>query len=223
MSTDAQKNELLEDFREFLERSKLEPAAAPDKVDLATLLAEMAGLKTEVKAESRQFKSTLETLSSALITVQDDNKALSEELTLHGERLEQKQREITRTLLLEIVDIYDRLASGLEVLERYRPVRTLFKRSRDKDIRFIQRFKEGQLMTAKRFEQLMQRYQVRPIECIGKLLNPITMTAVEIGHDPKLENGIVLEELRKGFLFQDQVLRLAEVKVNKTHSPVIKV
>jgi len=41
------------------------------------------------------------------------------------------------------------------------------------------------------------------------------MTAVEIAHDAKLDNGIVIEELRKGFLFGDQVLRLAEVKVNK--------
>jgi len=30
-----------------------------------------------------------------------------------------------------------------------------------------------------------------------------------------VNNGIVLEELRTGFMFEDQVLRLAEVKVNK--------
>ena len=41
------------------------------------------------------------------------------------------------------------------------------------------------------------------------------MSAVEISHDPKLDNGIVIEELRKGFLFEENVLRLAEVKVNK--------
>lgn len=220
MTTDTQKNELLEDFRDFLERSKSEQSTSPEPVDLATLLAEMAGLKTEVKAESRQFKSTLETLSSALATMQDDNKALSAELARHQERLQQQQHEITRTLLLEIIDIHDRLDNGLGVLQRYRPVKSLFKRSRDKDIRFIKRFAEGQRMTAKRFEQLLQRYQVQPMDCIGKPLDPTKMNAVETGHDPQLENGIVMEELRKGFLFQDQVLRLAEVKVNKTHFPV---
>ena len=218
MTTDAQKSELLEDFRNYLEQSALEQSGAQEPIDLATLLSEMAGLKMEVKAESRQFKSTLETLSSALATAQDDNKTLSAELARHDERLEQQQREITRAMLLEIVDIYDRLATGLALLENYRPVRSLFKRSRDKDVRFINSFKEGQMMTVRRFEQLLQRYQVRAIDCIGKLLNPVTMTAVVTGHDPKLENGIVLEELRKGFLFQDKVLRLAEVKVNKTHT-----
>ena len=47
------------------------------------------------------------------------------------------------------------------------------------------------------------------------MLDPHTMNAVEIDRDPKIDNGIVLEELRKGFLFEDQVLRIAEVKVNK--------
>jgi molecular chaperone GrpE len=41
------------------------------------------------------------------------------------------------------------------------------------------------------------------------------MSAVEICQDPKLDNGMVVEELRKGFIFEENVLRLAEVKVNK--------
>ena len=70
-------------------------------------------------------------------------------------------------------------------------------------------------MTLKRFDQLLQRHNVQAIDCIGKLLDPSTMSAVEIDRNPKLENGIVIEELRKGFLFEGNVLRLAEVKVNK--------
>lgn len=70
-------------------------------------------------------------------------------------------------------------------------------------------------MTLKRFEQLLQRHQVYAIDCVGKPLDPRTMSAVEISQDPKLDNGIVIEELRKGFLFENNVLRLAEVKVNK--------
>jgi molecular chaperone GrpE len=215
MTTDAQKNELLEDFRNYLEQSRLEAFAVQEQPDLHTLLSEMAGLKTEVKAESRQFKSTLDTLSSALTTVQEDNKTLAAELAAHAERMEQQQRQIMRTMLLDIVEIYDRLTAGLEALQNYRPVSSLFKRSRDQDVRFIRHFKEGQAMTVRRFEQLLQQYQVRPIDCVGQLFDPVTMSAIETGYDPKLENGIVLEELRKGFLLQDQVLRLAEVKVNK--------
>jgi molecular chaperone GrpE len=217
MTSEAQKSELLEDFRNYLEQAEWDQLDFSEQPSLDTLLTEMAGLKMEVKAESRQFKNTLDALSSALTTVQEDNKTLSAELAGHGARLEQQQRETLRTVLLDVVDIYDRLTTGLEVLQNYRPVSSLFKKSRDKDIVFIKRFTEGQLMTIKRFDQLLQRYQVRAIDCVGKLLDPLTMSAVETGHDAKRENGIVLEELRKGFLFQGRVLRLAEVKVNKTN------
>ncbi|PKM10790.1 MAG: nucleotide exchange factor GrpE [Gammaproteobacteria bacterium HGW-Gammaproteobacteria-3] len=217
MTSEIQENALLEDFRAYLEQSQPDPSAAYGHPDLHSLLSEMAGLKTEVKAESRQFKNTLETLRSALTTVQEDNKILAAEISAQSERLALQQNEHTRGLLLDIVDIYDRLSTGLDILEHYRPVRSLFKRARDRDKLFIKRFKEGQIMTLKRFEQLLQRHQVQAINCVGQLLDPLTMTAVETSHEPTRDNGIVLEELRKGFLFQNQILRLAEVKVNKIH------
>lgn len=207
MTTEAEKSELLKDFQNFLEQSHLDPLTTSEQPDLNTLLNEMTGLKTEVKAESRQFKNTLDTLSSSLTTVQNTN-----------ETLEKQQREIMLAIFLDIIDIYDRLTAGVEILQKYHPVTSLFKRSRNKDIRFIKRFREGQIMTIRRFEQLFQRYQIRPIDCVGELIDPATMNAIDTEHNPNLENGLVLEEIRKGFLFQDQVLRLAEVKVNKNNS-----
>ena len=215
MTTEAQKTELLEDFQKYLAQSHPEVLASVEQPDLHTLLAELTGLKTEVKVESRQFKNTLDTLGSALDTVQEDNKVLANELATSAERFKQQQTDIMRTMLLEMVDLYDRLHIGVEVLRNYRPVNALFKHSRQKDVRFIERFRQGQEMTTRRFEKLLQRYQVSTVDCIDQLLDPETMTAVATGEDPKLVNGMVLEELRKGFLYQGQVLRLAEVKVNK--------
>ena len=215
MTTDQEKSELLEDFQKYLDQSDLESIATNAQPDLKTLLSELTGLKTEVKVESRQFKNTLDTLSSALTTVQDDNKSLSAELGETAQRLEKQHAETIRTMLLDFIDIYDRLAIGGEMLQNYRPVKSLFKSSRQKDIHFIKRYTQGQAMTVKRLDQLLQRYQVSPIDCLGELLDPVTMRAVETSCLPKLENGRVLEELRKGFMYQSQVLRLAEVRVNK--------
>ena len=214
MTTEVQKIELLEDFQKYLQQQP-EPFSNSEQPDLNTLLSELTHLKTEVKAESRQFKNTLDTLSSALETVQNDNKVLATELSASHERLEQQKDDIKRVMLLEIVELYDRLSTGINVLENYQPVNRLFKNSREKDVNFIKHFKEGQLMTLKRFDKLLQSYQVKAINCVGQLLDPVTMTAVETSENPKLNNGIVLEELRKGFLYQNTVLRLAEVKVNK--------
>jgi len=215
MSTEVQKNELLEDFQKYLEQSNLDSLTAQEQPDLNSLLSEMTGLKTEVKAEARQFKSTLDTLSSALTIVQEDNKTLAAELVAYGQRLEQQQEKLMRTMLLQMVDMYDRLNTGVGVLQNYQPVNRLFKKSRPKDVHFIERFKEGQLMTLRRFEQALSEHQVRVIDCVGKRLDPVTMSAVETEQDVTRENGIVLQELRTGFLFKGQVLRLAEVKVNK--------
>ena len=212
---DTQKNSLLEEFQTYLEQTDLAHTLCAEQPDLSTLLSEMAGLRSEVKAESRHFKATLDTLSDALTTLQADNKALIGELAAHGERLQQMRSETLRTVLLDIVDIYDRLNVGFGVLQNYHPVSSLFRHSKKQDIRFIKSFKDGQSMTLKRFELLLQRYHVYAIDCVGKLLDPRTMSAVEISHDPKLDNGIVIEELHKGFIFEENVLRLAEVKVNK--------
>jgi molecular chaperone GrpE len=213
--SDTQKNRLLEEFQTYLEQTDLTQALSAEQPDLSTLLSEMAGLKSEVKAESRHFKATLDTLNDALTALQTDNKALAGELNAHNERLQQMRSETLRTVLLDIVDIYDRLTVGFGILQNYHPVSSLFGHSAKQDIRFIESFKEGQSMTLKRFEQLLQRHQVFTIDCVGKLLDPRTMSAVEISQDPNLDNGIVIEELRKGFLFENNVLRLAEVKVNK--------
>ena len=213
--SDTQKSLLLEEFQAYLEQTDLAQALSAEQPDLSTLLGEMAGLRSEVKAESRHFKTTLDTLSETLATLQTDNKALTDELVTHNERLEQMRSETLRAVLLDIVDIYDRLTVGFGVLQNYHPVSSLFNHSKKQDVRFIKSFKEGQSITLKRFEQLLQRHNVHAIDCIGKLLDPRTMSAVKIDHNPKLDNGIVIEELRKGFLFEENVLRLAEVKVNK--------
>jgi molecular chaperone GrpE len=213
--SDLQKKRLLEEFETYLTQTDLTETLSTEQPDLSVLFSEMAGLKSEVKAESRYFKATLDTLSGALDTIQADNKILVEQLATHSDDLESVRSETQRTVLLDMVDIYDRLSVGFAVLQNYNPVSSLFSHSKKQDIRFIDAFKEGQSMTLKRVEQLLQRYHINAIDCIGKPLDPHTMSAVEISHNPKLDNGIVVEELRKGFLFEENVLRLAEVKVNK--------
>ncbi|MEY3758547.1 MAG: hypothetical protein RIR39_38, partial [Pseudomonadota bacterium] len=211
--SDSQKKRLLEEFQSYLEHTDLDQTPADVPPDLNSLLGEMAALKTEVKVQSRHFKSTLDTLAETLTVVQADNKGLIAELDLHGAQLQQKRSETLRTVLLDIVEIYDRLTVGSAMLQNYRPVASLFGHSKKQDVDFIESFKEGQTMILRRFEQLLQRHGVYSIACVGKLLDPHTMSAVEIGNDVKIENGVVLEELRTGFLFEEKVLRLAEVKV----------
>ncbi|OAI10907.1 nucleotide exchange factor GrpE [Methylomonas methanica] len=215
MNTETPQDELLAALQHYLQETDFAHLTAFDQPDLTALFSDLAGLKTEVKAESRQFKATLDSLSDAVETLKADNQALAEELAKAGERLQQQRREVERTMLLEWIDIYDRLSAGYRALQNYRPVDGLFRYSKPQDVRFIASVGEGQEITLKRLEHMLQRRRVFAIDCIGQPFDARTMTTIAIGNDPSLENAVVLEELRKGFLIDDQVLRLAEVKVNK--------
>lgn len=215
MITEAQKKQLLEQFQRYLDQNTVESVLNSDAINSSNLLNDLSGLKSAITAESSHFKQSLETIHSALLTVQEDNKVLAATLNTSTEQLKQQHEEIIRNMLLELIEIYDRLSSGMQILQNYKPVKSIFKNSRKKDISFIKGFNQGQSMTIRRFEQLFHRYQLSKVDCVGKVLDPETMIAVEIASVKNIEKGMVLEELRPGFLYQNQVLRLAEVKVNR--------
>ncbi|MBD9359438.1 nucleotide exchange factor GrpE [Methylomonas fluvii] len=215
MTTDTPQDELLTALQHYLQETDFAHLTAIDQPDLTALFSDLAGLKTEVKAESRQFKATLDSLSDAVAALKADNQALADELAKANERLQLQRREDERALLLEWLDIYDRLDAGYRAVRQYRPVDGLFRHSKPQDVRFIASVGEGQEITLKRLEQMLQRRRVFAIDCVGRPFDARTMTTLAIGNDPTQANAVVLEELRKGFLMEDQVLRLAEVKVNK--------
>ncbi len=214
MITAAQKQQLLEQFQRYLDQNTVDSVINNEALNASNLLNDISGLKSAINAESNHFKQSLETLHSALLSVQEDNKVLATTLSASTEQLKQQHEAMTQNMLLELIEIYDRLISGMQILQNYKPVKSLFKNSRKKDINFIKRFDQGQSMTLRRFEQLFHRYQVRRIECVGLLLDPETMIAVETVSEEKMQKGMVVEELRPGFIYQTKVLRLAEVKVN---------
>ncbi len=211
----ARKQSVLEEFSLYLEQldeGMPETDAIPD---LNTLLTEMEALKSSVKVESRHLKSTLDQFSASLEGLQKANAILSDELDQYRQRLLEQKRDIQRKMALELLGVYDRLAAGLAMLINYKPVDALFSHSKKQDRRFIASLREGQAMSIQRLEQLLFAYQVRPIDTQDKKFDPQTMIAVATAHKKKLPHGQVVEELRKGFYFEDTVLRLAEVKVNK--------
>ncbi|MGD9817546.1 MAG: nucleotide exchange factor GrpE [Desulfomonilaceae bacterium] len=73
---------------------------------------------------------------------------------------------------------------------------------------------EGVKMTATMFRDVLGRYGVSPIESVGQTFNPEFHEAIATFNDPKKEPNTVLEELEKGYMYQDRLLRPAKVVVS---------
>jgi molecular chaperone GrpE len=128
-----------------------------------------------------------------------------------------RERMLIKPLLLDIIDIRDRLAAGLKPAATALPQwyqRFLANRQRET----AEAWREGLRMTLRRIDALLADRRVIPAETVGRPFDPRTATAVATVADPDVADGIVVEDVRPGFLWQGELLRLAEVVVAKRNA-----
>jgi molecular chaperone GrpE len=209
---DREKLRLVEEFRACLEQWQ-EDANDGEPVDLRTLLGEMAALKNEVRLESRQFKNALEELKSFGEALRAQNERLARDLDRARGEAADAQRQAERRLLLGIVDLRDRLQAGTDAATARRP--STLARLLPGETRFARAMGEGMTLTLQRLDELLASCRVRPIEAVGHPLDPQRMRAVGVEAVPGAPDGVVLREARRGFQHGSELLRAAEVIVNK--------
>jgi len=210
---EATKAHLIERFSAYLDAvDESAPEQAPAAPDLFTLLAEVSALKNEVKIESRQVKTALDEFRSAFDTAQRANARLEEELDRQREGEAQRRRESERELLLDLLDLRDRLDAGYGQARGFEPG-WLARRTRSGQL--LARMTEGLGMSMRRLDEALTRRGVERIECIDRAFDPQTMRAAETARRDELADGTVVGELRAGFRQDGQLLRAAEVVVNK--------
>jgi len=207
------KEQLIAQFRTYLETFQVDDKSSPQKTDLFSLFTELAALRNEVKLESRQVKNALDLFKQTFETLQSSQEQLIKDIEQCRREKNLQLRDNLRSLLLAFLDIYDRIEAGAVTLNSYST--SSWSQICRKEIRLIRGLQEGQAMTLRRLEQLLARYQIRPLETLNKPLDPHCMQVVEVEYQPELTNGIVTGELRKGFIWEEEILRQAEVKVNK--------
>lgn len=207
------KEQLLDRFRDYLDRA--DPALPPQQAttpDLFSLLAELAALKNEAKIESRQVKSVLDEFRGVFDTLQQSNTRLDGELTHQREQETQVRQEAERDLLMELLDLRDRIEAGRIAMRRYRPG---WLARRGDVTEFLDSVNEGQAMNLRRLDEMLARRGVLPLAAVDRRFDPHTMHAAQTAHQPEHEDGWVVGEIRTGFVRHEQLLRPAEVIVNK--------
>ena len=213
---DSIKQALIDRFRGYLDMVEdgEEPPDDPgETADLFSVLVEMAALRSEVRTESRLVKEALEQFRGVFDSLQASQATLQRELDRARTETRDQAQSALRPLLLDVIDLRDRLVAALTLSAAARP------RWRDRlwrrDRSGVAAWQEGLRMTLRRLDQVLLDRRVVATQLAGLPFDPRLARAIGTAADSAVAEGTVIEEVRAGFLWDDQVLRTAEVIVSK--------
>ena len=222
---DDTKQRLLHQFSDWLDASETAApsettdAQAPvDEVtpttDLYSLFVEMAGLRSEVRTESRLVKEALEQFRGVFETLQTSHATVRQELERARAETRDQAKAALRPLLLDVIDLRDRLLAALTLSGT---VRTgWLDRVLRRNVTGGEAWQEGLRLTLRRLDQVLLDRRVVPMRLEGQPFDPLLARAMAVVTDGKAQDGTVIEEIRTGFLWNEQVLRTAEVVVSQS-------
>lgn len=97
--------------------------------------------------------------------------------------------------LLPVVDNFERAMAAIPDEDRERP------------------FESGVANIYKQLMTSLDGIGVKPMDCAGEQFDPTFHNAVMHIEDESMEENVIVEEMQKGYMYKDQVLRISMVKV----------
>jgi len=120
-------------------------------------------------------------------------------------RLERDKQDFVKFanegIILELLNILDDLERTVEAAQ-----------SKHQD---LPTFLKGTEMIMAHLYEMLKEYGVKPIEAEGKIFNPHLHEALMQVENKDLPEHTIVEELQKGYLLNDRVIRTTKVKVSK--------
>jgi molecular chaperone GrpE len=113
-------------------------------------------------------------------------------------QIEDVRTYCTERMVLQLLDVVDELELAVKTGETSTDCKALL---------------EGVKMTLKKLRKVLEQEGVSPIDCEGKTFDPAKHNAVDAVEKAGLQKCIVGEEIRKGYLMKNRVVRPSIVKV----------
>jgi molecular chaperone GrpE len=214
----AAKEALVDQFRNYLDNVESLPepqATAEPGTDLFSVFVELAAMRNEVRTESRLVKDALDQFRAVFAALESSQTLLQQQLQRQQSEARERERALLRPLLLELLDLRDRLAAGVE--QAPAPAGWLHRLRRRADTE-ADTWREGIAITLRRLDRILADRRVVPIAVLGRPFDPRIARVVGTTRDPARPAAIVVQELRAGFQWEDELLRAAEVIVNTTEA-----
>ena len=211
---DSIKQALLSRFQACLDTAETAaPEPQTETSDLYSIFVEVAGLRSEVRTESRLVKEALDQFRGVFDMLQASQASVQQELDRARSAARDQADAALRPLLLDVIDLRDRLSAALTFAAAARPgwAGRLLRRPVSGD----EAWQEGLRMTLRRLDQVLLDRRIVPMQLVGQPFDPRRARVVGTSADSAAADGTVLEEVRPGFLWDDQVLRTADVIVSK--------
>ena len=220
------KERALDDFRRWLdELDEIPPAVAdqePPSCDLHDLFAELAALRQEVRLQNREQSRAGRELANAAARYD----AIDRTTRRRDEELAELERRVSRAAedrcLLSVLDLRDALVRGREAARRLRKEGKKAGRKKTLPRKPFRRLQpaiagvvDGYELALRRCDRTLSRFGVRGVTAVGGRFDARTMHAVETRRVADREDGVVVDEFVSGFVRDGEVLRLAEVAVNR--------
>ena len=178
---DSIKQALIDRFRGYLDMVEdgEEPPDDPgETADLFSVLVEMAALRSEVRTESRLVKEALEQFRGVFDSLQASQATLQRELDRARTETQDQAQSALRPLLLDVIDLRDRLVAALTLSAAARP------RWRDRlwrrDRSGVAAWQEGLRMTLRRLDQVLLDRRVVATQLAGLPLDPRLARAINV-------------------------------------------
>lgn len=194
------------------ERERQERQSAEERAAMGA-----AAAAAELEAEDKA-KETAETASGAETAEDEQNSAAQAEIEALNDRLKRTLAEFEnfrKRSEREKAQMFDLGAKS--VLEKFLPVIDNFERSvaqvPESEDSGIKAYAEGMDMIYRQFLKNLKEAGVEAIDAKGKPFDPAYHNAVMHEDNEALGENVVSEELQKGYLYKDSVLRHSMVKV----------
>lgn len=162
-------------------------------------------MEEEVKVNKKEKKSKekelIETLTLKVKELEDKNLRVTSEMINSNRR---KDEECNRLLKYKDEDI---IMDLLQVVDNFE--RALSIKSTDEN------YQKGFDMIYAGLRSVLDKYEVKEIECLGKEFDPMYHQAVLTDHIEGKKDNEIIEVMQKGYTYKDKVIRPAMVKVNK--------
>lgn len=124
-------------------------------------------------------------------------------------RLEKEKQDFLKFanegIIVELLNILDDLERTVELAQ-----------TKHEDLKA---FLKGVEMILAHFYDLLKEYGVKPIAAEGKIFDPNFHEALMQEDNKEVPEHTILEEMQKGYLLNDRVIRTAKVKVSKSGKP----